>query len=92
MRKWLGLLLFPLVAQAAGEGSWQASSIGVTLSNRGVAMSSRPLAPSEPVSGQMSGGVELFADWPDACRAAGASMLPEPLHGNRRRERYYPGV
>lgn len=54
MRKWLGLLLFPLVAQAAGEGSWQASSIGVTLSNRGVAMSSRPLAPSEPVSGQMS--------------------------------------
>ena len=30
MRKWLGLLLFPLVAQAAGEGSWQASSIGVT--------------------------------------------------------------
>ena len=39
MRKWLGLLLFPLVAQAAGEGSWQASSIGVTISNRGVAMS-----------------------------------------------------
>ena len=28
MRKWLWILLFPLVAQAAGEGTWQASSIG----------------------------------------------------------------
>lgn len=27
MRKWLWILLFPLVAQAAGEGTWQASSI-----------------------------------------------------------------
>ena len=49
--KWLWILLFPLAAQAAGEG--QASSMGVTLSNRGVAMSSNPLSPSETVSGQM---------------------------------------
>ena len=54
MGKWLWILLFPLVAQAAGEGTWQASSIGVTLSNRGVAMSSRPLSPTEPVSGLMT--------------------------------------
>ena len=37
MRKWLWILLFPLAAYAAGEGTWQASSMGVTLSNRGVA-------------------------------------------------------
>ena len=42
MRKWLWLLFFPLAAQAAGGGTWQASSIGVALSNRGVAMSSNP--------------------------------------------------
>ncbi|HDR2160190.1 TPA: flagellar protein FlhE [Enterobacter cancerogenus] len=54
MRKWLWILLFPLAAQAAGEGTWQASSVGVTLNHRGVAMSSRPLAPSEAVSGQMT--------------------------------------
>ncbi|MDY1039073.1 flagellar protein FlhE [Lelliottia sp. CFBP8978] len=54
MRKWLWILLFPLVAQAAGEGTWQASSIGITLSNRGVSASSRPLSPPEPVSGLMT--------------------------------------
>ena len=53
MRKWLWLLFFPLAAQAAGGGAWQASSMGVTLSNRGVAMSSNPLAPAEEVSGLM---------------------------------------
>lgn len=53
MRKWLWMLFFPLAAQAAGGGTWQASSIGVTLSNRGVAMSSNPLAPAEEVSGLM---------------------------------------
>lgn len=54
MRHWLWLLLFPLMAQAAGEGAWQASSIGITLSNRGVSASSRPLSASEPVSGLMT--------------------------------------
>ncbi|MFJ5853065.1 flagellar protein FlhE [Enterobacter cancerogenus] len=54
MGKWLWIMLFPLVAQAAGEGSWQASSVGVTLNHRGEAMSSRPLAPPEPVSGLMT--------------------------------------
>ncbi|MBW7749271.1 flagellar protein FlhE [Enterobacter roggenkampii] len=53
MRKWLWMLFFPLVAQAAGGGTWQASSMGVTLSNRGVAMSSNPLVPAEEVSGLM---------------------------------------
>ncbi|HEY4434663.1 flagellar protein FlhE [Lelliottia wanjuensis] len=54
MRHWLWILLFPLMAQAAGEGTWQASSIGITLSNRGVSASSRPLSASEPVSGLMT--------------------------------------
>lgn len=54
MRHWLWLLLFPLMAQAAGEGTWQASSIGITLSNRGVSASSRPLSAPEPVSGLMT--------------------------------------
>ena len=54
MGKWLWIMLFPLVAQAAGEGSWQASSVGVTLNHRGEAMSSRPLAPPEPASGLMT--------------------------------------
>lgn len=31
MRKWLALLLFPLTVQAAGEGAWQDSGMGVTL-------------------------------------------------------------
>ncbi|ANG93268.1 flagellar protein FlhE [Enterobacteriaceae bacterium 155047] len=54
MRKWLWILLFPLMAHAAGEGAWQASSTGITLSNRGVAASSRPLAAGEQVSGLMT--------------------------------------
>lgn len=48
------LLALPLFAQAAGEGMWQASSIGVTLNHRGEAMSSRPLSSSQPVSGLMT--------------------------------------
>ena len=54
MRWLLALALLPLFAQAAGEGSWQASGIGATLGNRGVAASSRALAPSQPVSGLMT--------------------------------------
>ncbi|EQB7865192.1 flagellar protein FlhE [Citrobacter amalonaticus] len=54
MRKLLWLLLFPLVVQAAGEGAWQASSIGITLNHRGVAASSSPLLSSQPVSGLMT--------------------------------------
>lgn len=54
MRKWLWVLWLPLAAQAAGDGMWQASSIGITLSNRGVAASSRPLNASEPISGLMT--------------------------------------
>ncbi|VFS00534.1 flagellar protein FlhE [Salmonella enterica subsp. enterica serovar Typhimurium] len=34
MRKWLALLLFPLTVQAAGEGAWQDSGMGVTLNYR----------------------------------------------------------
>lgn len=54
MRHWLWILLFPMLAQAAGEGTWQASNIGITLSNRGVSASSRPLSASEPASGLMT--------------------------------------
>ena len=54
MRKWLWILLFPLAAQAAGEGAWQASSMGITLNHRGESMSSRPLSPSEPATGLMT--------------------------------------
>lgn len=35
MRGLILLVLLPLVAHAAGEGSWQASGMGATLSNRG---------------------------------------------------------
>ncbi len=54
MRKWLWIVFFPLLAHAAGEGAWQASSIGITLNHRGESASSRPLSPSEPVSGLMT--------------------------------------
>lgn len=33
MRALLAILLFPLLVQAAGEGMWQASSVGVTLNH-----------------------------------------------------------
>ncbi|EHK0946736.1 flagellar protein FlhE [Citrobacter farmeri] len=54
MRKLFWLLLFPLTVQAAGEGTWQASSIGITLNHRGVSASSAPLSSSQPVSGLMT--------------------------------------
>lgn len=54
MRKVLLLLALPLFAHAAGEGAWQASGMGITLSHRGQSISSRPLASSQPVSGQMT--------------------------------------
>ena len=54
MRNLLAILLFPLVATAAGEGMWQASSFGITLHHRGESMSSTPLAARQPVSGVMT--------------------------------------
>ncbi len=45
------LLLMPLLAGAAGEGAWMASSNGVIMQNRGVSASSPPLSPSQPVNG-----------------------------------------
>ncbi|MEB1078636.1 flagellar protein FlhE [Citrobacter portucalensis] len=54
MRNLLWLLFFPLVAQAAGEGAWQASGMGITLNHRGQSASSDPLVPSQPVSGLMT--------------------------------------
>ena len=38
MRTLLAILLFPLLVQAAGEGMWQASSVGITLNHRGESM------------------------------------------------------
>lgn len=54
MRKLLWLLLFPMAVQAAGEGAWQASGMGITLNYRGESASSAPLVPSQPVSGLMT--------------------------------------
>ncbi|MDU5689547.1 MAG: flagellar protein FlhE [Citrobacter freundii] len=54
MRKLLWVLFFPLVAQAAGEGAWQASGMGITLNHRGQSASSEPLVPGQPVSGLMT--------------------------------------
>ena len=72
MRKLFWMLALPLMAQAAGEGSWQASSIGLTLNHRGVAASSRPLSAGEPVSGlmtQVSWRYELNGPIPAGLRA-----------------------
>lgn len=44
-------LLMPLLAIAAGEGAWMASSNGVIMQNRGMSASSPPLSPSQPVNG-----------------------------------------
>ncbi|WP_336220873.1 flagellar protein FlhE [Citrobacter amalonaticus] len=54
MRRLFWLLFFPLTVQAAGEGTWQASSIGITLNHRGESTSSAPLSSSQPVSGLMT--------------------------------------
>lgn len=54
MNRLLMLMLLPFVSHASGEGAWQASSVGATLSHRGEAVSSRALAPSQPVSGLMT--------------------------------------
>lgn len=54
MSRLLLLILFPLMTHAAGEGAWQASGVGATLSHRGISASSRALAPSQPVSGVMT--------------------------------------
>ncbi|MGX8028792.1 flagellar protein FlhE [Klebsiella pneumoniae] len=54
MRKLLWRLFFRLEVQAAGEGAWQASSIGITLNHRGVAAPSSPRSSSQPVSGLMT--------------------------------------
>lgn len=53
--RWPGwLLLLPLGVHAAGEGSWQASSMGKTLNYRGQAASSSPLSSTQAVNGMMT--------------------------------------
>lgn len=54
MNRLFMLMLLPFVTHASGEGAWQASGVGATLSHRGVAASSRALAPSQPVTGAMT--------------------------------------
>lgn len=51
MRILLATLLFPMLVQAAGEGMWQASSVGITLNHRSELMSSAPLSPRQPAPG-----------------------------------------
>ncbi|WP_310607203.1 flagellar protein FlhE [Buttiauxella brennerae] len=48
------LMYLPFMVHASAEGAWQASGVGATLSHRGVAASSRALAPTQPVSGVMT--------------------------------------
>lgn len=45
------IALIPLLANAAGEGAWMASSNGVIMQNRGMSASSSPLSPPQPVNG-----------------------------------------
>ena len=85
MRKLLWLLLFPLVVQAAGEGAWQASSIGITLNHRGVAASSSPLSSSQPVSGLMT-----LVAW--RYELNGPLMFTITLCRDRRAERHHAGI
>lgn len=54
MRLLLLLLFFPLLADAAGGGAWQASRAGITLNHRGMAASSAPLRTTQAVSGRMT--------------------------------------
>lgn len=54
MRLLLPLLFLPLLAEAAGSGAWQASSMGATLSQRGIAVNSTPLYAPTEVSGTMT--------------------------------------
>ena len=51
MRKILLLLCLPFLAQAAGEGAWQDSRMGITLNHRGEAASSTQLISSQPIQG-----------------------------------------
>lgn len=54
MRALFLMMFIPFGALALGDGAWQGSGVGVTLDHRGVAASSQPLAPPQPVSGRMS--------------------------------------
>ncbi len=54
MRVLAGLLLLAPLLSLAAEGAWQSSAVGATLGWRGQAVSSPPLAPSQPVSGLMT--------------------------------------
>lgn len=50
----VNIIVLSLTVQAAGEGAWQDSGMGVTLNYRGVSASSSPLAARQPVSGLMT--------------------------------------
>ncbi len=54
MRLLAGLILLAPLLSHAAEGAWQSSAVGATLSWRGQAVSSPPLAPSQPVDGLMT--------------------------------------
>lgn len=56
MRSVLGVMMLtlPLLANAAAEGAWQASGMGITLHNRGVSASSSVLSPPPSAYGLMT--------------------------------------
>lgn len=77
MRTGLWLLFLPLMAQAAGEGAWQASRMGITLNHRGEAASSQPLASSQPVQGsttRVSWNIQLNGPIPAGLRTRLCSL------------------
>ncbi|WP_072006984.1 flagellar protein FlhE [Mangrovibacter sp. MFB070] len=64
----MAVVCLPLLAQAAGESTWQAEAMGAALSHRGVVASSKPLAPPHKVSGvitQVYWRYSLFSLPPD---------------------------
>lgn len=73
MRKLLLLLCLPLVAQAAGEGAWQASAMGITLNHRGEASSCRRHQPVQGATTRVAWNIQLNGPIP-------AGLLPGCAH------------
>ncbi len=87
----MALLTLPVLANAAGEGAWQASAMGPVVSQRGMAASSPLLAPDSPPPQ----GVMTVVVWryelagPTPRRHGGAALLADPLCGRGRPDRHH---
>ncbi len=87
----MALLTLPVLANAAGEGAWQASAMGPVVSQRGMAASSPLLAPGFPTAAGRDDGRRLRyeAGRADARRHGGAALLADPLCGRGRPDRHH---